>query len=225
MQLTDDIWQRVRESRIIAVLVVDSADEALSACEALLAGGIDAIELAMRTPAAAEAMRAVHDRLPQMLLGAGTVLTPAQVHQCKAAGCDFAVAPGCSRRVVAEAVKAQLPFAPGIATPSDIEAALEFDCRILKFYPAELMGGLDSLTSMVGPYQHLGLRFIPLGGVNEQNYAAYLANPLIWAVGGSWLAPRKLIQQRDWAEITRRAGEAMQMADASMEKVASFSQS
>ncbi len=207
MTFPPGLEQGIRASGVIAVLVIDDPADAVPLADALLAGGVNAIELALRTPSALESLAAIKKHAPQMLVGAGTVLTPAQITQVRAAGADFAVAPGCNPRVLAAAAGAGLPFAPGIATPSDIEAALEFGCRLLKFFPAEPSGGLAYLKNMAAPYAHLGLRYIPLGGITAATAAAWLADPLIAALGGSWLAPRALIQARDWAAVTRRAAE------------------
>jgi 2-dehydro-3-deoxyphosphogluconate aldolase/(4S)-4-hydroxy-2-oxoglutarate aldolase len=143
-----------------------------------------------------------------MMPGIGTILTPEQVDQVAEAGAAFGVAPGLNRRVVLRAQEVGLPFAPGVATPSDLEAALELGCREVKFFPAEPSGGLAYLKSMAAPYTHLGVRFVPLGGLKADNLGDYLRSPLVLAVGGSWLAPRDLIQQHDWDAITRRAAEA-----------------
>ena len=124
------------------------------------------------------------------------------------AGAAFGVAPGMNPRVVHAARDAGLPFAPGIATPSDIEQALECDCRLLKFFSAEPMGGISYLKSIAAPYAHLNLRYIPLGGIDASHLDRYLAEPLIQAIGGSWIAPRELIQKHDWQTIGERAREA-----------------
>ena len=142
------------------------------------------------------------------------MLTPEQIGDVVDAGASFAVSPGLNRSVVAAAEKAGLPFAPGIATPSDIEGALAFGCRTLKFFPAEHLGGIPYLKSIAAPYQHLGCKYIPLGGVSQDNLAAYLAEPLIAAVGGSWLAPKDLVNARDWAAIEERARVASDTVEA-----------
>ncbi len=121
------------------------------------------------------------------------------------AGADFAVAPGCNPKVIDEAHKQGLSFAPGIMTPTDIEIAVDHGCRLLKYFPAETAGGMDHLISMVTPYQYLGLKFIPLGGCNIDNAKSYLESPLIAAIGGSWIANRSLIQAENWAAITENA--------------------
>lgn len=212
--MSNDIWQELRDKNpVVAVLVVDEMDDAVPLARALLAGGVGAMELTMRTPAALESLRWIQCEVPEMAAGAGTVLTPEQVREVKAAGAQFAVAPGMQRRVLEAAAEQGLPFAPGIATPSDIEAALEFDCRVMKFFPATPMGGLDYLKSMAAPYLHLGLQFIPLGGLNEGNLSEWISSPLVCAVGGSWIAPRELIREKNWAEITNRAANAARIAE------------
>ena len=209
--MTPDLQTRLHHAGIIAVVTVESVDAALPLARALLEGGVTAIELTLRTEAALTILEKLCAEVPELLIGAGTVLTPPQVAQVKAAGAAFAVAPGMNRRVVEAAHAAQLPFAPGICTPSDIEAALELDCRCLKFFPSEPLGGLCYLKTLAAPYAHLGLRFIPLGGLSAENAASYLAEPTVLALGGSWIAPADAIRDGDWSGITRRAREAMQI--------------
>jgi 2-dehydro-3-deoxyphosphogluconate aldolase/(4S)-4-hydroxy-2-oxoglutarate aldolase len=203
---------QLRRARVIGVLVIEDADSAVPLARALLAGGITAMELTLRTPAALEALRRIKAEVPDMLAGVGTILTPAQVNEALAAGAAFGVAPGLNPRVVAEAGRVGLPFAPGICTPSDIELAVEQGCRLLKFFPAEPSGGIGYLKSMTAPYAHLGLEFIPLGGLTGENFTSYLALTDVPAVGGSWIAPPKLIQRRDWDAIRENARRAMQKA-------------
>lgn len=206
--IPDSIKTRISEAGIVAVLVIDDAANAVGLARALLAGGIGVMELTLRTDAALDSLRAIRAEAPEMLAGIGTVLTPAQVHAAKDAGAAFAVAPGFNPRVVGAARDAELPFAPGICTPSDIEGALEFGCNVLKFFPAESCGGLKRLNDMAAPYAHLGLRYIPLGGINAGNLASYVASPLVAAVGGSWLAKRETIAARGWDAIAANAREA-----------------
>jgi len=203
--IPEEISARIKKTGIVAVLIIDREKDAVPLAKALLAGGIDVMELTLRTEAALGALRRIRAAVPEMLAGVGTVLTPAQADDAKYAGAEFAVSPGMNPRVVKAADDAGLPFAPGILTPSDIEQALECGCRMLKFFPAESSGGLAYLKAMAAPYLHLGVSFIPLGGVNEKNMASYLADPLIDAVGGSWLAPRDAIREGRWDEITALA--------------------
>jgi len=193
---------------VAAVLIIDDAAHAVPLAKALLDGGISVMELTLRTPAALPALKEIRAAVPEMMAGAGTVLTPGQVQEVKDAGAAFAVSPGVNPRVLTAAKSCGLSFAPGIATPTDIELALEHNCRLLKFFPAEPMGGLKYLAGMSAPYAHLGLKYVPLGGLNASNMPAWLADPQIAAIGGSWIAPRPLIQKQDWAAITALAAEA-----------------
>ena len=207
-QLPPELFQRIERCGVIAVLVIDDAQHAVPLARALIAGGIDAMELTLRTPAALEALRRVRAEVPEMLAGIGTVLTPEQVGEVAKLKGAFAVAPGTNPRVIQAAREQGLPFMPGVATPSDVEAAIEAGCRDLKFFPAESCGGLAYLKNMAAPYVHLGVRFVPLGGLTAKNLKDYLADPLTLAVGGSWLAPRALIQAQDWDKIRANAAEA-----------------
>jgi len=204
----DSMLELVSSGGIVAVLVVDDAADAVPLARALMEGGIHAMELTLRTPAAIDALRAVVTEAPKMTAGIGTILTVEQVGEVKKAGAAFGVSSGTNVRVIGEAREIGLPFAPGIVTPSDIEQALECGCRLLKFFPAEPSGGLKYLKSMATPYAHLGLRYLPLGGLNESNFGDYLRSPLVPAVGGSWIAPRDLIRQGSWDAITENARRA-----------------
>lgn len=205
--MSDEIIQRLRDTQVIAVLVIDEIKDAVPLAQALLRGGVTAIELTLRTPVAMDAARAILQEVPDISVGLGTVLTVKQVEVAAKIGVDFAVAPGCNPRIIAAAREHGLSFAPGVVTPTDIEIALEQGCRVLKYFPAETSGGLKHLTSMANPYQYLGLSFIPLGGLNLSNAKTYLASPLICAIGGSWIARRPLIQANDWDTIAHNARE------------------
>ena len=204
----EEITNKIQASGVIAVLVVDDAQDAVPLANCLLENGISAMELTLRTPAALEALKAVTAQVPQMVAGVGTVLTSKQVEQVAKAGAAFAVAPGLNPNVVSKAIELGMPFAPGVVCPSGIERAVELGCDVLKFFPAEASGGLAYLKSMAGPYNHLGLKYIPLGGISQDNMRTYLQDALILAVGGSWIAPRKLIQARDWKTIANNAKQA-----------------
>ena len=209
---TSKMRQRLAASRAIATVTVRNIEDAKPLADALLAGGINAVEITMRTPVALQVMEVIAENYSEMLVMAGTVLTPIQVRQVQGAGATCAVAPGMNTRVLQAAIEAQLPFAPGIATPSEIEQALEFDCDILKFFPAESMGGLKYLKSMQAPYAHLDLQFIPLGGLTAENAEDYLQEDIILAVGGSWIASESAITSGDWVGITQRANAVMQQS-------------
>ena len=205
---TEALHQHLYRTGVIAVLMIDEADDAVPVARALLAGGVDCIELTLRTPVAMESLRRIRTEVPEMLIGVGTILTVQQVHEVKAAEAAFGVAPGMNPKIVAEAQRVGLPFAPGICTPTDIELAIEQGCRLLKFFPSEPSGGLAYLRTIAAPFAHLGVKYIPLGGVSAANAEQYLKEPAVHALGGSWLAPRELIQNKDWAAITANAADA-----------------
>ena len=200
--------QRIENCGVIAVLVIDEPENAVPLARALLACGIDAMELTLRTPGAVEALRIVRQQVPEMLAGVGTILRPEQVEEVVDAGAAFGVAPGLNLKVVERAKQLGLPFAPGIVTPSELELAVEIGCRELKFFPAEPSGGIKYLRSMYAPYAHLGLQFLPLGGIRADNMAGYLFDSAVPAIGGSWLAPRKEIQEQNWSVVIDHATEA-----------------
>ena len=205
--MSPELTKKIDDTGIIAVLIVDEVKHAVPLANALLAGGVDTIELTLRTPAALEAAKIIKSEVPEITLGFGTVLTVEQVESVVDVGADFAVSPGCNPKIIAEAVKRGLPFAPGIMTPTDIEIAVQEGCRVLKFFPAATSGGMKHLESMSAPYNYLGLKFIPLGGCNIENAPSYLQSDLITAIGGTWVAKRNLIQAEDWTTITNNAKE------------------
>ena len=199
----------ISQKKIIAVLTVEDANDAVPLANALKEGGVTAIELTLRTPAALESIRRIRGEVEGITIGAGTVLKPEQVKEVISAGAHFAVSPGLNPRVLAAAKDAGIFFAPGIMTPSDIEAALEFDCKLLKFFPAGTTGGMKHLKAMSAPYNHLGLKYIPLGGITCANVKETLSEKIIAAVGGSWLATPDLIKAKDFAKIRELAREAI----------------
>ncbi len=203
---------KVSAAGVVAVLIVDDANDAVPLARALLSGGVDVMELTLRTPAALDALRAIRRDVPEMVAGIGTILNVDQLQAAREAGAAFGVSPGCNPRLLAAAREAGFSFAPGIATPTDIEIAIEHGCRLLKFFPAEQLGGLPYLRAMAAPYAHLGLRYIPLGGLTAANAGSYLSDPLIAAIGGSWIAPREAIKARDWKTIETNARAARDIA-------------
>lgn len=211
--LESELGQRLLSRKLIAVLVIDRAEDAVPLARALLAGGVDLMELTLRTDAALEALREIRREVPEMVAGVGTILTKKQADEAWAAGAAFGVAPAMNREVAQHAMDLGLPFGPGVMTPTDIDQGVALGCRLLKFFPAESSGGLPHLRNIAAPYAHLGVKFIPLGGINLDNLADYLVSDLIGAVGGSWLAPRKLIADRNWAQIQANAREARERVD------------
>jgi 2-dehydro-3-deoxyphosphogluconate aldolase/(4S)-4-hydroxy-2-oxoglutarate aldolase len=208
---TDQMREQLSASRAIATVTIDKVEDTQPLAEALLSGGVRVVEVTLRTPLALQAMRSIAKNYPELLVMAGTVITPQQVKQVQDAGAVCAVAPGMNRRVIEAALSAGLPFAPGVTTPSEIEAALEYQCDLLKYFPAESMGGIRYLKNMQAPYAHLGLKFIPLGGLNSKNAGDYLKEDCILAVGGSWIANADAIRSGDWNGIEQRAAALMKI--------------
>ena len=212
MTMSKEIQDKIAEEGIIAVLEIESEKNAAPLAKALLEGGITVIELALRTPAAVPSISIIANEVPQMYIGIGTVIEKGQAAMVKKEkGVRFAVSPGINPEIVKEAIAEDLPFAPGIATPSELELAISLGCRVVKFFPAEGMGGLNFLKSINGPYNHLGIKYIPLGGVTVENLASYAKFNQALAIGGSWIASKELINAQNWAEITRRAKEAKEI--------------
>ncbi|MEI7911825.1 MAG: bifunctional 4-hydroxy-2-oxoglutarate aldolase/2-dehydro-3-deoxy-phosphogluconate aldolase [Verrucomicrobiota bacterium] len=206
--------ERIVRKRIVPVVVVDDAESAAPLAEALLAGGLDVMEITFRTPAAAAAISRIAAGYPEILLGAGTLLDPAQVQRASDAGAVFGLAPGLNPRVVGAAAACGMHFAPGVMTPSEVEQALDLGCKLLKFFPAGVAGGVAMLKALAGPYAHTGVRFIPTGGVTAGNLRDYLGLPLVAAIGGSWMVERALVAAGRWGEITRLTREALAAAEA-----------
>jgi len=206
-----ELQSKIERLGVLAVLVIDDEKHAVPLAEALLQGGIDCIELTLRTDAALEAVKLMKTHFNELIIGCGTVLNARQVDQSLEAGADFAVSPGFNPKTLLHAREVGLPFAPGVATASEIEHAVELGCRLLKFFPSETSGGLAHLKVLSTPFRHLGIKFVPLGGINLGNLGKYLEErDLIAAVGGSWIAPRDLIVAEDWSSIERLAREATQ---------------
>ncbi len=205
---------RILAKRIVPVVVLDSADHAEPLAEALLAGGLDIMEITFRTAAAEESIQRIAARFPEILLGAGTLLGTDQVQRAKDAGATFGLAPGLNPNIIAKAKEIGLQFSPGVMTPSDVELALSLGCKLLKFFPAEAAGGTNMLKSLAGPYGHTGVKFVPTGGITSANLASYLKLPVVAAIGGSWMVDKQLVNEGKWAEITRITKEALEAAAA-----------
>ncbi len=194
---------------VIPVIVIDDADDAEPLAEALLEGGMDVIEITFRTAAAAEAISRIAKRFPEMLLGAGTVLTREQANHALDAGIGFGLAPGLNPEIVAYFQEAETLFIPGVMTPSEVEQGLDLGCSLLKFFPAGNAGGVPMLKALGGPYAGRGVRFCPTGGVNLQNMNDYLSLPMVSSIGGSWLATKQQIADKAWATITQQVRDAL----------------
>ena len=203
------IFTKLSQYGVVPVIALDDAAAALPLADALIAGGLPVAEITFRTAAARETIAAMAKARPEMLVGAGTVLTNEQVDQAQAAGAQFALSPGLDADVLAHAAKKGLPFAPGIMTPTDLQAALKAGCQMVKFFPAMPAGGPNMLKNIAAPYAHTGIGFNPTGGVTLEILGDWLALPEGRAVGGTWIATRADIAAGNWAKITENARAAV----------------
>ena len=193
------IVQKLGEIGIIPVVAIDDAATAVPLGQALLDGGLPCAEITFRTAAAAEAIQKMSAACPDVLVGAGTVLTVEQAQQAKAAGAKFIVTPGFDAAVVDYCLANEMPITPGVMTPTDINQSLAKGLRLLKFFPAEAAGGIQALKAIGGPY--VGVKFIPTGGISANNLADYLRLPMVHACGGSFMVKKQLINDGQFAEI------------------------
>ncbi|MXM62745.1 bifunctional 4-hydroxy-2-oxoglutarate aldolase/2-dehydro-3-deoxy-phosphogluconate aldolase [Streptomyces sp. HUCO-GS316] len=197
---------------VVPVVVVEDAADAVPLARALLAGGLPAIEVTLRTPAALDAIRAIAAGVPEAVVGAGTVITPEQVSASVAAGARFLVSPGWTD-VLLEAMRASgVPFLPGVSTASEVVALLERGVREMKFFPARAAGGTAFVKSLAGPLPQA--RFCPTGGIGPADAPEYLSLPNVGCVGGTWMLPPDAVAARDWARIEQLAREAAGLRDA-----------
>ena len=204
------VLERFARVGIVPVVVLDDAKDAVATANAMLKGGVDVMEITFRTAAAPDAIRAVSENCPDMLVGAGTILT---LEQCKKAvdmGAKFIVSPGFDAEVVAWCVENNIPVTPGCVTPTEITAALKFGLKVIKFFPANVYGGLNAMKNLAAPF--VGIKFLPTGGVNAANIKEYIDAPFIHAVGGSWVCPKDAVKAGDWDKITALCAEARKNA-------------
>ena len=204
----NDVLVKLGKIGIVPVIALDDAKDALPLGKALLAGGIACAEVTFRTAAAEDVIKTLTKELPEMLTGAGTVLTTEQVDRAVAAGAKFIVSPGLNPKVVEYCVNKGIPVTPGCSTPSDVEIALEYGLDVVKFFPAEASGGIAMIKAMSAPYG--GVKFMPTGGINAGNINNYLSFNKVLACGGSWMVDKKLIAAGNFAEIERLSREAVE---------------
>jgi len=213
-------WDAVNASLnsvgIVPVVTIQDLAHAVPVAKALVAGGINCIELTLRSEVAEACLEKIAQEVPSMLIGAGTVLTTAQAERAVTCGAHFLVSPGTNEKVVRWSLDHDVPILPGVATASEVEAALEMGLRTIKFFPAESNGGLNTIKALAGPYG--GLQWMPTGGISPTNCTAYLQNPNILCVGGSWLVPASALESGDYGEITKRAQEAVEIVKAARGK-------
>lgn len=197
----------LRSAGVIPVVVVADADQGVRLADALAEGGLPGMEVTFRSDAAAAAIAAVRAHLPEFIVGAGTLLSPAAVDAAVDAGAHFGVAPGTAPETVRRAAEHGLPFIPGIASATELELATALGAEVVKLFPAEIVGGVKLIDALAGPYAHA--RFMPTGGIREVDLARYLSRTNVLACGGTWIASSALLEDGDYAEIRRRAASAV----------------
>lgn len=212
----EHIWTQFEKMGVVPVVTIAVAADAPKLGAALTEGGLPCVEITFRTSAAAAAIRTLSATYPKMLIGAGTVLTVVQAQTAADAGAKFIVTPGFDDNVVDWCLENRVPIAPGIMTPTDINAALSRGLTVLKFFPAEAAGGIDTLKAISAPYGKV--KFIPTGGINPKNLCAYLSLPAVLACGGSWLAKKTLIASGEFETIADLVREAVQLVQQTRSK-------
>lgn len=205
--MTSESMQKIFDLKLVPLVVLDDATDAVPMAKALVEGGIPVAEITFRTDAAADVIRAMAEQMPEILVGAGTVHTVAQAQTAVEAGAKFIVTPGFQPDVVRWCVEHQVDIVPGTAVPSDIEQAISFGLSVCKFFPAEAYGGVKTLKALKGPYADI--RFMPTGGVSLDNMNDYLALSNVVAVGGSFMTPSAAVKAKDWAKVTEACRTAL----------------
>ena len=198
--------EQVAACGVVPVVVLEDAEQAIPTAKALVKGGINAMEITFRTSAAKASIEKVAKEVPEMIVGAGTVVNVQQVHDAVEAGAKFLVSPGSDAEVIAEAIKLGVPITPGVVTPSEIMIGLKLGLKVFKFFPAENYGGLKTIKALSGPFPQI--KILPTGGINQSNVAEYFKNPKILAVGGSWMCTKDMISSGDFDGIAEKSAAA-----------------
>ena len=204
------VLERLARSIVVPVVVLDKAEDAIPTAKAMAAGGVDVMEITFRTACAPDAIKAVAENCPDVLVGAGTVVN---LEQCKLAvemGAKFIVSPGFDAEIVAWCVENGIAVTPGCVTPTEMMAAIKLGVNVLKFFPANVYGGINAMKNLAGPF--VGIKFLPTGGVNTANIKEYIDAPFIHAVGGSWVCPKAEIAAGNWDKITQLCRDARNAA-------------
>lgn len=201
-------------SPVMPVVVIEQLSHAIALAKALYEGGIQIIEVTLRTSVALKAIEAIRTAMPDMTVGAGTVLNRTQLQQSMDAGALFAISPGLTPRLLEAGIESAIPFIPGISSASELMLGQDYGYECFKFFPAEAMGGVDFLKAMLGPFPKI--RFCPTGGIHQDNYAQYLALANVLCVGGSWMAPQAAIAHEDWGKITACCASALKIRPSSV---------
>jgi len=198
--MTNKVLALFNAARVVPVLTIDRVEDAVPLARALVKGDVRTLEVTLRTPVAVEAAKAIIAEVPDAIVGIGTILNADDLARAEALGAKFGISPGATPELLKAAAASRLPFAPGIATASELMAALAHGFDLVKFFPAESSGGIKALRALAGPFPHA--RFCPTGGIGEANAGTWLAEPNVVAVGGSWLCPPAEIRSGNWAGIT-----------------------
>jgi 2-dehydro-3-deoxyphosphogluconate aldolase / (4S)-4-hydroxy-2-oxoglutarate aldolase len=201
----ETLIEKMENCGVIPVIAIESPDLALPLADALMEGGLPVAEITFRTEAAGDAIKLLKAKRPELLLGAGTILSVTDLVRAKEYGAQFGVAPGFNPEIVKKAQEIALPFFPGVMTPTEIEKSLSMGIKLMKFFPSEASGGVKMLKAVSSPFAHLGVRFIPTGGVNMDNLAEYLQQPFVSAVGGTWIATQNMISGKKWDTVSANA--------------------
>lgn len=204
------VMERLANSIVVPVVVLEKTEDAIPTAKAMAAGGVDTMEITFRTACAPGAIKAVAENCPEVLVGAGTIINVDQAKLAVEMGAKFIVSPGFSEEVVAWCVENDIPVAPGCVTPTEIMGALKYGLKMVKFFPANVYGGLNAMKNLSAPF--VGLKFLPTGGVNTGNIKEYVDAPFIHAVGGSWVCPKADISAGNWERITQLCLEARKAA-------------
>jgi len=203
--MDSDVFASVEKAAVVPVVEIDDAAAAVPLARTLAEAGLPVIEVTFRTAAGRDAVAAIAAEVPDFLVGAGTLITAEAVAAAAAAGARFGVSPGTSTACLARAAEVGLPYVPGVVTPSEVMTCLDAGARHIKFFPAGAYGGVQTVAALGGPFGWTGVRFMPTGGVNPGNAAEYLSSPYVFAVGGTWIAPRADIAAGRWDDIRERA--------------------
>ena len=202
--------EQISEGGVVPVVVLNNVADAVPTAKALLAGGINVMEITFRTAAAPECISEVAAKVPEMIVGAGTIVNCEQLRQAVSAGAKFIVSPGSDADVIAEANALNVPIVPGVVTPSEIMMGLKMGITTFKFFPAEAYGGLKTIKNLCGPFPQI--KFVPTGGINQNNAEEYLKHPKIQAIGGSWMVSAAMIEAGQFDEITAKSKAATELA-------------
>jgi len=205
-------FQVIAARRLLpAVSCLENPEQAVALAKALHDGGLDIMEITLRHPSSLECIQAITAEVPEMTIGAGTIIRPHQVLEARKVGATFGVSPGFNPDTIITAIEEDLPFIPGIATGGELEQAITMGCTLVKFFPCEPLGGVAWLQAISGPYLQTGVRIVPMGGIRTGNLTSYTNLPIVAAAGGSWMAAANLVRDENWDEVTKLTKSALTM--------------